>query len=126
MQRLSLRQPARTRVSAELTMRPILVATDFSDGAKRAVEAAAPVWDAQRRSRNRGSSIRLTASGEQRGLRMALLDVARSRIRDQSHTPRPVSAGKQQRNWRTATLEFFGALSVLIGVAMGRIAWPLS
>jgi len=42
MQRLSLRQPARTRVSAELTMRPILVATDFSDGAKRAVEAAAP------------------------------------------------------------------------------------
>ena len=126
MQRLSLRQPARTRVSAELTMRPILVATDFSDGAKRAVEAAAPVWDAQRRSRTRGSSNRLTASGEQRGLRMALLDVARSRIRDQSHTPRPVSAGKQQRNWRTATLEFFGALSVLIGVAMGRIAWPLS
>ena len=56
------------------------------------------MWDAQRRSRNRGSSIRLTASGEQRGLRMALLDVARSRIRDQSHTPRPVSAGKQQRN----------------------------
>jgi CRP-like cAMP-binding protein len=34
MQRLPLRQPASTRVNVELTVRAILLATDFSDGAK--------------------------------------------------------------------------------------------
>ena len=64
---------------------------------------------------------RLTAPGEQQDLRMTLLDVARSRIRDQSDTPRRVSAGKQQRKWRRATLEFLGTLVILLGLAIGLL-----
>ena len=57
---------------------------------------------------------------------MALLDVARSRIRYQSPTPKPVGlAGNLQRTWRTATLEFFGTLFVLIGLAIGLLTLRL-
>ena len=57
---------------------------------------------------------------------MALLDVARSRIRYQSLTSRRVLADvKQQRTWRTATLEFVGTLFVLIGLAIGLLTLRL-
>jgi hypothetical protein len=57
---------------------------------------------------------------------MALLDVARSRIRYQSPTSKRVGrAGNLQRTWRTATLEFFGTLFVLIGLAVGLLTLRL-
>ena len=36
-----------------------------------------------------------------------------------------LAAVKQQRTWRTATLEFFGTLFVLIGLAIGLLTLRL-
>jgi hypothetical protein len=50
---LSLCQRACTRLNAELTVKPIVVATDFLTEPRRP-----PVWGAQRRGRNRVASSR--------------------------------------------------------------------